>query len=77
MRHEENETPHAPNVGTTMQKRTLKDYAASPSDLASELGVTIRTVQYWCENGRVDAIKVGGRWRIHEDWRDEVLSMGN
>lgn len=60
-----------------MEKRTLKNYTADPASIADELDITIRAVQYWCERGRVDAIKVGGRWRVHEKWRDQVLSASN
>lgn len=35
----------------------------TPADVALELGVSLRTVQGWCQAGRL-GFKLAGRWRI-------------
>lgn len=36
-----------------------------PADVAGALDVSLRTVQQWCDEGRVQAIRIRGVWRIH------------
>jgi acetyl-CoA/propionyl-CoA carboxylase biotin carboxyl carrier protein len=39
----------------------------SPSEAASRIGATTRTVQRWIATGRLPARRVGGRWRVAND----------
>ncbi|MBI4469396.1 MAG: helix-turn-helix domain-containing protein [Acidobacteria bacterium] len=32
-----------------------------PADVATELGCNPRTIRHWCDNGRLDFVRVGGR----------------
>jgi acetyl-CoA/propionyl-CoA carboxylase biotin carboxyl carrier protein len=40
------------------------DDALTPREVAEELGVTVRTVQRWIVDGRLPAVRVGGRMRV-------------
>jgi excisionase family DNA binding protein len=42
----------------------MPDELLTPSEVAAELGVTPRTVQRWIAQGRLPAIRVGGRDRV-------------
>src|SRR5262245_18006129 len=39
----------------------------SPSEAATRLGTTTRSVQRWIASGRLPARRVGGRWRVAID----------
>ena len=42
----------------------MADETLTPREVAEELGVTVRTVQRWVADGRLPAIRVGGRVRV-------------
>jgi len=42
----------------------MADDTLTPRQVAAELGVTVRTVQRWVADGRLPAVRVGGRLRI-------------
>ncbi|HEY8178901.1 MAG TPA: biotin carboxylase N-terminal domain-containing protein [Candidatus Limnocylindria bacterium] len=42
----------------------MADDALTPREVAERLGVTVRTVQRWVVDGRLPAIRVGGRLRV-------------
>ncbi|HEX6475443.1 MAG TPA: biotin carboxylase N-terminal domain-containing protein [Candidatus Limnocylindria bacterium] len=42
----------------------MTDDALTPRQVADELGVTVRTVQRWINDGRLPAERVGGRMRV-------------
>ena len=42
----------------------MTDETLTPRQVAEELGVTVRTVQRWVADGRLPAIRVGGRMRV-------------
>jgi acetyl-CoA/propionyl-CoA carboxylase, biotin carboxylase, biotin carboxyl carrier protein len=42
----------------------MTDEVLTPREVAEELGVTVRTVQRWVADGRLPAIRVGGRMRV-------------
>ena len=42
----------------------MTDETLTPRQVAEELGVTVRTVQRWVADGRLPAIRVGGRVRV-------------
>ena len=42
----------------------MADETLTPREVAEELGVTVRTVQRWVADGRLAAIRVGGRVRL-------------
>ncbi|MEO8250970.1 MAG: biotin carboxylase N-terminal domain-containing protein [Chloroflexota bacterium] len=42
----------------------MPDETLTPHQVADELGVTVRTVQRWVADGRLPAIRVGGRVRV-------------
>ncbi len=42
----------------------MGDEALTPRQVADELGVTVRTVQRWIANGRLDATRIGSRVRV-------------
>jgi len=42
----------------------MADETLTPREVAEELGVTVRTVQRWVADGRLPAIRVGGRVRL-------------
>jgi 3-methylcrotonyl-CoA carboxylase alpha subunit len=42
----------------------MADETLTPREVAEELGVTVRTVQRWVADGRLSAIRVGGRVRL-------------
>jgi excisionase family DNA binding protein len=42
----------------------VTDAALTPSQVAEELGVTVRTVQRWIAGGRLPADRIGGRMRV-------------
>jgi excisionase family DNA binding protein len=49
----------------------------SPSQAASRLGATTRSVQRWIANGRLPARRVGGRWRVASDALDAFAASGS
>jgi acetyl-CoA/propionyl-CoA carboxylase biotin carboxyl carrier protein len=42
----------------------MSDETLTPRQVAEELGVTVRTVQRWVADGRLPAVRVGGRVRV-------------
>ncbi len=42
----------------------MKDDGLTPREVADELGVTVRTVQRWIADGRLEATRVGSRVRV-------------
>ena len=42
----------------------MKDDGLTPREVAEELGVTVRTVQRWIADGRLQATRVGSRVRV-------------
>jgi len=48
----------------------------SPSQAASRIGATTRSVQRWIATGRLPARRVGGRWRVASDALDAFLASG-
>ena len=42
----------------------MTDSTLTPRQVADELGVTVRTVQRWVADGRLPAVRVGGRVRV-------------
>jgi len=46
----------------------------SPSQAASRIGATTRSVQRWIATGRLPARRVGGRWRVASDALDAFAS---
>ena len=51
----------------------MTDEAMTPRQVATELGVTVRTVQRWIATGRLAGTQVGGRWRVS---RSSLPSVG-
>jgi excisionase family DNA binding protein len=45
----------------------------SPSQAASRIGATTRSVQRWISTGRLPARRVGGRWRVASDALDAFV----
>jgi acetyl-CoA/propionyl-CoA carboxylase biotin carboxyl carrier protein len=50
--------------GHGCDNRDMGDDALTPRQVADELGVTVRTVQRWIADGRLDATRVGSRVRV-------------
>jgi 3-methylcrotonyl-CoA carboxylase alpha subunit len=48
----------------------------SPSQAASRIGATTRSVQRWIASGRLPARRVGGRWRVASDAIDAFVAAG-
>src|SRR5689334_1624831 len=44
----------------------------SPSEVAKRLGTSTRSVQRWIASGRLQARRVGGRWRVAFDASDAL-----
>lgn len=38
-----------------------------PGYVATRLGISPETVRRWARQGRVRAVKIGDRWRVHRD----------
>ena len=49
---------------SSVQSSSHKRSFLSPKDVASELGVTVRTVYNWIHSKEISARKIGGLWRI-------------
>jgi excisionase family DNA binding protein len=45
----------------------------STSTIAKQLGVTRQTVHNWIIAGKLNALKVGGLWRVYAEDLDEFL----
>ena len=45
----------------------------SPSQVATRIGTTTRSVQRWIKDGRLPARRVGGRWRVASDALDAFV----
>jgi excisionase family DNA binding protein len=56
-----------PNWGTEPEALTLQD-------AATVLGVSTRTIRNWIQQKKIQAFKLGGRWRIR---REEVSRLLN
>ncbi len=50
----------------------MTDESLTPRQVAEELGVTVRTVQRWVADGRLRALRVGGRVRVPRSWLASV-----
>ncbi len=50
----------------------MPDRSLTPREVADELGVTVRTVQRWIADGRLEAERVGGRVRVSRSSLDAV-----
>jgi excisionase family DNA binding protein len=48
----------------------------TPSQAATRLGATTRSVQRWIASGRLPARRVGGRWRVASDALDAFMRAG-
>ena len=48
----------------------------SPSQAATRIGATTRSVQRWIATGRLPARRVGGRWRVASDALDAFVGPG-
>lgn len=46
----------------------------SPREMADVLGVTPRTIYNWIHRGEVEAIRIGGVWRIPKSAFDQQFS---
>ena len=46
----------------------------SPSQVATRIGTTTRSVQRWIKDGRLPARRVGGRWRVASDALDAFVA---
>ncbi|MGZ6213623.1 MAG: biotin carboxylase N-terminal domain-containing protein, partial [Candidatus Limnocylindria bacterium] len=55
----------------------MTDETLTPREVAEELGVTVRTVQRWVADGRLPAIRVGGRVRVSRSSLAEVVDTPN
>jgi 3-methylcrotonyl-CoA carboxylase alpha subunit len=53
----------------------MHDEALTPRQVAEELGVTVRTVQRWVADGRLPAMRVGGRVRLSRSSLAGVASV--
>src|SRR5262245_43740055 len=51
-------------AGNRCDNRDVTADALTPRQVADELGVTVRTVQRWINDGRLPAERVGGRMRV-------------
>ncbi len=49
----------------------------TPREVAEQLGVTVRTVQRWVTDGRLAAVRVGGRVRIAPEALNAMSQPGN
>src|SRR6478672_743307 len=47
----------------------------SPSQAATRIGATTRSVQRWIASGRLPARRVGGRWRVAADVIDAFVAF--
>jgi excisionase family DNA binding protein len=47
-----------------------------PAEVARILRVTPRTVERYCKQGKLRAVKVGRRWRIPRSALEDLLSQG-
>ena len=56
----------APSVACIARcdNRDVTDDELTPREVAEQLGVTVRTVQRWIVDGRLPAVRVGGRLRV-------------
>jgi acetyl-CoA/propionyl-CoA carboxylase biotin carboxyl carrier protein len=53
----------------------VKDDGLTPREVAAELGVTVRTVQRWIADGRLQATRVGSRVRVSRSSLASVTDM--
>ena len=44
-----------------------------PAEVARILRVTVRTVERYCKEGKIRAVKIGRRWRIPRSCLEEFL----
>jgi excisionase family DNA binding protein len=42
------------------------DVFLSPGEIAARLRVTVPTVQSWLRNGKLQGLRISGRWRVSE-----------
>lgn len=49
----------------------------SPDEVAQVLGLSRRTVIAWLQNGKLNGIKVGNRWRVREEDLDKFIDEPN
>jgi acetyl-CoA/propionyl-CoA carboxylase biotin carboxyl carrier protein len=54
----------------------MSDESLTPREVATELGVTTRTVQRWIADGRLPAVRVGSRVRVSRSSLARVASGG-
>ena len=54
---------------------TLMGEELSPSQAATRIGATTRSVQRWIASGRLPARRVGGRWRVASDALDAFMAL--
>ncbi|HEX6128455.1 MAG TPA: excisionase family DNA-binding protein, partial [Candidatus Limnocylindria bacterium] len=55
----------------------MADDTLTPREVAGELGVTVRTVQRWIADGRLPALRVGGRLRLSRSSLGAVSAQGD
>ena len=53
----------------------MTDDDLTPRQVAEQLGVTVRTVQRWINDGRLPAERVGGRMRVSRSSLTRVASV--
>lgn len=52
-----------------MSPTTVNEHLLTASDVARQLGVAQRTVQYWADIGRLPGFKLGRAWRF---WQKDI-----
>lgn len=45
----------------------------SLADMESIIGITRRTLLQWIKDGKLKAVKIGGRWRVSEKELQRIL----
>lgn len=49
----------------------------TPDEVGKALGLSRRTIISWLENGKLNGIKVGSRWRVKEEDLDKFVDQPN
>lgn len=46
------------------------------AEIATTLKLSLRTVQNYMKTGRIEAVKIGGVWRVSQSAIDKLLNPG-